>query len=211
MPCAVGFWPWSWIATPRPRCDGLCMAQIQQDYRPLRPECSVHMMAGMLLRYFVVIARPIAEIETDLATGAQKWMPALAWMANGHGQRLLSELGFEVGKRRMARRIEVELGALRPMGGVTLLPIRWRAASHAGLFPGLDGQLEIAPIGKTTTQLCLSASYEPPFGLLGKIADRALMHRVAELTVKDFLDRIGNRLQASVQIAATMVKQEKAM
>ena len=159
------------------------------------------MMVGMLLRHFVVIARPIEEIETDLATGAQKWMPALAWMSNGQGQRLLSELGFEVGKRPMARRIEVELGALRPMGGVTLLPIRWKAASHAGLFPGLEGQLEMAPIGKTTTQLSLSASYEPPFGVLGRIADRALMHRVAEITDKDFLDRIRDRLQVSGQMA----------
>jgi hypothetical protein len=154
-------------------------------------------MSGMLLRYFVVIARPIEEIEADLAIGAQEWMPALAWRSNGHGQRLLSELGFEVGKRRMARRIDVEIGALRPVGGITLLPIRWKAASHAGLFPALDGQLEIAPIGKTTTQLGLSASYEPPFGLIGKIADRALMHRVAEITVKDFLDRIGDQLQRS--------------
>jgi hypothetical protein len=149
----------------------------------------------MLLRHFVLIARPVEEVETDLATGAQQWMPDLAWKSNGHGMKLLSELGFEVGRRRMARRIEVELGALRPMGGVTLLPIRWKAASHAGFFPALDGQLEIAPIGKTTTQLSLSASYEPPFGLVGKIADRALMHRVAEITIKDFLDRISDQLK----------------
>jgi hypothetical protein len=154
-------------------------------------------MSGMFLRYFVVIARPVEEIEADLAIGAQKWMPALAWKSNGHGQRLLSELGFEVGKRRMAKRIEVEIGTMRPMSGVTLLPIRWKAASHAGLFPALDGQLEIAPIGKTKTQLGLSASYEPPLGLLGKVVDRALMHRVAELTVKDFVERIGDKLQLS--------------
>jgi hypothetical protein len=154
-------------------------------------------MSGMFLRYFVVIARPVEEIEAALAIGAQKWMPALAWKSNGHGQRLLSELGFEVGKRRMAKRIEVEIGAMRPMSGVTLLPIRWKAASHAGLFPALDGQLEIAPIGKTKTQLGLSASYEPPLGLLGKVVDRALMHRVAEITVKDFVERIGDKLQLS--------------
>ena len=149
---------------------------------------------GILLRYFVVIAGPIEEIETELVTGAQNWMPAMAWKSNGHGLRLLSELGFEVGQRRIARRIEVELGAPRRMTGVTLLPIRWKAANHAALFPALEGQLEIAPIGKTTTQIGLSASYEPPLGLLGKIADRALMHRVAEITVKDVLDRIGDQL-----------------
>jgi hypothetical protein len=149
----------------------------------------------MLLRYFIVVDRPIEEVESDLAMGAQQWMPALAWKSNGHGLRLLSELGFAVGKRRMARRIEVELGALRPMSAVTLLPIRWRAASHAGLFPALDGQLEIASIGNTITQIGISATYEPPLGLLGKIADRALMHRVAEITVKDFLDRVGEQLR----------------
>ena len=167
-------------------------------------------MSGMLLRHFVVIARPVGEVETDLAIGAQQWMPDLAWKSNGHGMKLLSELGFEVGRRRMARRIEVELGALRPMSGVTLLPIRWKAASHAGLFPALDGQLEIAPIGKTTTQLSLSATYEPPLGLVGKIADRALMHRVAEITVKDFLDRIGERLQGNEVDRGRPVKQKRA-
>ena len=167
-------------------------------------------MSGMLIRHFAVIARPVGEVETDLAIGAQQWMPALAWKSNGHGLQLLSELGFEVGKRRMARRIEVELGPLHPVGGVTLLPIRWKAASHAGVFPTLDGHLEIAPIGKSRTQLGLSASYEPPFGLLGKIADRALMHRVAEITVKDFLDRIGERLQGNEVDRGRPVKQKKA-
>lgn len=173
-------------------------SRIKRDYRPLSLRCPVQTMSRMLLRHFVVVARPIGEIEADLATGAQKWMPGLAGESNGQGQRLLSELGFEVGTRRVARRIEVELGALRPMNnGVTLLPIRWKAASQTGLFPALDGQLEIAPIGKSRTQLGLSASYEAPFGMLGKIADRALMHRIAEITVKDFLERIGDRLESS--------------
>jgi len=154
-------------------------------------------MSGMLLRYFVVVARPIEEIEAELATGAQNWMPALAWKSNGHGLKLLSELGFAVGKRRIGRRIEVGLGAPRQLTGATLLPIRWKAASHAGFFPALEGQLDIAPLGKAKTQIGISASYEPPLGLLGKIADRALMHRIAEVTVKDFLDRVGARLEGS--------------
>jgi len=172
------------------------MSRIQRDHRPLCERCPVQKLSGMLLRYFVVVARPIDEIEAELVTGAQQWMPGLAWKSNGQGQRLLTELGFEIGTRRVAREIEVELGALRPMNGVTLLPIRWKAASQAGLFPALDGQLELAPIGKTRTQLGLSASYEAPFGVFGKIADRALMHRIAEITVKDFLDRIGDRLES---------------
>ena len=73
---------------------------------------------------------------------------------------------------------------------VTLLPIKRRAANASGFFPVLEGQFELARMGTATTQLGLSASYEPPFGLVGKIADRAMLHRVAEITVKDFAEQI---------------------
>ncbi|HEX5903035.1 MAG TPA: hypothetical protein VF028_07985 [Actinomycetota bacterium] len=36
--------------------------------------------------------------------------------------------------------------------------------------------------------------YEPPLGLVGRAADRALLHRVAEATFKDFLERVATRL-----------------
>jgi hypothetical protein len=40
----------------------------------------------------------------------------------------------------------------------------------------------------------MSARYRPPLGMIGRALDKALMHRVAEATVKDFLDRVGERL-----------------
>lgn len=149
----------------------------------------------MFVRYYVMISRPFAELEAEVTAGAEGWMPAMAQRANGHGVKLLSELGFDLGKRRIARRIEVKLGAPRRTAGVTLLPVRWRAATESGLFPALEGQLEIAKLGLTTTQVGLSASYEPPLGLVGKIADRALLHRVAEVTVQDFMERVRDRLE----------------
>lgn len=149
----------------------------------------------MFVRYYVMISRPFAEVEAELTAGAAHWLPAMAQRANGHGAQLLSELGFDVGKRRIGRRIEVKLGAPERTAGVTLLPVRWQAATKAGLFPALEGQLEIAKLGLTTTQVGLSASYDPPLGLVGKIADRALLHRVAEVTVQDFMKRIGDQLE----------------
>ncbi len=149
----------------------------------------------MFVRYYVMIGRPFAEVEEEFTAGAEHWIPAMAERANGHGVELLSELGFDVGTRRIGRRIEVKLGAPQRTAGVTLVPVHWRAAAKAGLFPALEGQLEIAKLGLTTTQVGLSASYEPPLGLVGKIADRALLHRVAEVTVRDFMERIGGRLE----------------
>ena len=148
----------------------------------------------MFLRYFVVIDRPFQEIERQFVEGPERWMPALAVEANGHGGRMLSELGFKLAGRRIGRCVELELGGPRRTEGVTLLPIKWRAASVSGIFPVLEGQFELARMGIATTQLGLSATYEPPFGLVGKIADRAMLHRVAEITVKEFVEQIAARL-----------------
>jgi hypothetical protein len=141
------------------------------------------------------VARPFAEVQADLATGAEKWMPDMAKEANGHGERLLSELGFNLGKRRIGRRIVVEIGPPTTTAGLMFLPIRWRSATETGLFPTLEGVLEAVALGSAMTQLGLSANYTPPLGIIGKIADRALFHRVAEVTVNDFLKRIGERLE----------------
>lgn len=130
-----------------------------------------------------------------MAAGVENWMPDMARGANGDGEKLLSELGLNLSKRRIGRRIIVEIGAPNAIAGLMFLPIRWRSATEAGLFPTLDGVLELAALGSARTQLGLSANYTPPLGLVGKIADRALFHRIAEVTVKDFLERIGERLQ----------------
>jgi hypothetical protein len=150
----------------------------------------------VFLRSYVVVARPFEEVGAQMAKGAANWLPDMANDANEGGEKLLSELGFDLGKRRVGRPIKVEIGAPKASAGLIFLPIRWRAAAEAGLFPTLEGDLELAAIGNARTQLGLSANYEPPLGMLGKIADRALFHRVAELTVKDFLERIGERLES---------------
>jgi len=143
----------------------------------------------------VDVARPIEDVDARMAAGVDNWLPDMAKGAHGAGERLLSELGFNLGKRRIGRQISIEIGAPKATPGLMFLPIRWRSATEAGLFPTLDGVLEIAALGGARTLLGLSADYEPPLGLIGKVADRALFHRVAEVTVKDFLERIRARLE----------------
>jgi hypothetical protein len=153
------------------------------------------MCSKVFLRSYVDVARPIEELEIEMAAGVENWLPDMARGANGAGEKLLSELGFNLGNRRIGRKITIEIGAPRAAAGVFFLPIRWRSATEAGLFPTLDGVLEVASLGETRSLLGLSADYQPPLGLIGKIADRALFHRVAEVTVKDLLERIGARLE----------------
>jgi hypothetical protein len=88
------------------------------------------------------------------------------------------------------------------MPGKTLLPLSWRATGPERLFPSLEADLEIATLGRSRTQLSISARYRPPLGVVGKALDRVLLHRVAEATIKDFLDRVGEGIGARVDGAS---------
>ena len=86
--------------------------------------------------------------------------------------------------------MELDLGEPVQTPDRTWLPLTWRAVSRPGLFPHLEGELEVAPLGRQVTQVGLSARYKPPFGLLGESLDRVLLHRVAEATIRDFVERV---------------------
>ena len=57
--------------------------------------------------------------------------------------------------------------------------------------------IEVGSLGEERTQLAISARYRPPLGVVGRAVDRVLLHRVAEATLKDFLDRLGAAISLS--------------
>lgn len=142
----------------------------------------------MFARYYVELPLEAASVEEAL-TASVGWLPGLARDANHQGDVLLAEVGFG-GDVRLARQVEIELGDAVRMPTKTVVPLRWHATGATGLFPALDADLEVAPLGPMRTQLAISARYVPPLGALGRAIDRALLFRVAEATLKDFLDRV---------------------
>lgn len=48
------------------------------------------------------------------------------------------------------------------------------------------------------SQLAINVRYQPPLGRLGALADRALLNRVAEASIKDFMDRVAERLHRQI-------------
>ncbi len=79
------------------------------------------------------------------------------------------------------------------------LAIRWEAAgAGSGVFPVLDADLRLAPAGEQLTLLTLTGSYRPPFGRAGEAVDRAVMHRVATATVRNFLASVAAVLTRQV-------------
>lgn len=160
----------------------------------------------MFARYFVELPVPADRLERALLASPEAWLPGLALEAHARGERLLAEVGF--GERvHVSRRVIVEVGQPLRRHTTTLLPIRWRPASATGLIPELDGDLEVAALTPAASQLSISARYTPPLGTVGAAIDRALLHRVAEATLKDFLDRTAEALPA---LAAAEVPVEAA-
>jgi hypothetical protein len=147
----------------------------------------------MFARYYVELPMAAADVERTLLGAPQNWLPALADEANARREELLAEVGFGDGVR-VSKKVVIELGEPIRVPTKTILPVRWRAAGPERLFPSLAADIEVASITASTAQLSMSARYTPPMGPLGRAVDRALLHRVAEATLKDFLDRVAATL-----------------
>jgi hypothetical protein len=121
----------------------------------------------------------------------------MAGAAQERGDGLLTEVGVGPLGTRLRRRVQVELGEPVRFPSMTSLPLTWEPAGLEGLLPRLDADIELGALGEDRTQLAVSARYRPPLGAVGRTVDRVLLHRVAEATVKDFLDRVGRAIALS--------------
>jgi hypothetical protein len=150
----------------------------------------------MFARYFVELPMSPGEVERALSKDPRGWLPGLAEDVNHRADLLLADVGFG-DTVRIKRTVTVELGAPVRSSTKVIFPLHWAASGPAGVFPALDADLEAALLGAKRTQLSMSARYAPPFGALGRALDRALLSRVAEATLKDFLDRVAEMIVSS--------------
>ena len=144
----------------------------------------------MLVRYYQELARPAHEVEAALTHDPLSWLPEIVRHSNGRGMDLVSKVGLRVASHRVDREVNLTISVAHHLGGITVIPISWAPTSAQSILPSLEGDLEVAALDEKRTQLALSASYRPPLGWLGSAVDRALMRRVAEATIKDFLDHV---------------------
>ena len=91
----------------------------------------------------------------------------------------------------------VDIGAPQPIEGGWRVPIGWRSATMAPLFPVFAGRLDVRADGLT-----LEGWYAPPGGEAGRIIDRALLNVAARGTARWFLDRVGAVLEAGHDVPA---------
>jgi hypothetical protein len=121
-------------------------------------------------------------------------LPGLADDARRHGNELLAEAGFRTPLGVVTRDVVVKVGRAVRFPSKLAMPVTWEPVETELLLPDLDADLEVGPLGPARTQLAINATYTPPLGAVGRTADRLLLHRLAEATVKRFLDQVGGRL-----------------
>jgi hypothetical protein len=149
----------------------------------------------MFVRYFMELGLPFEDSEPLLVRDPTAWLPGLVEETDRQGATLLSRVGFGRGLH-IRRLVEVTVGEPLRVPGRTVLPIRWTTGAEHSLLPAMEGDIELAPFGPGETHLAMSGRYTPPFGALGEAMDRALLNRVAEATVRDFVRRVGAAILA---------------
>lgn len=146
----------------------------------------------MYVQHSVHIQHPVRECAEALAEGPQKWFPRLS-------EKNLSTVGLRVAGVPVRKRVTVELGEPVKTSTWTVIPITWRATFPKKLFPVMTGKIELAPSDNEVTRLTVSGMYEPPLGRIGEQLDDALMHNIAQGTVRELAESIASRLEKAIR------------
>lgn len=142
----------------------------------------------MYVQHSVHIDRSVGEWIQLPERGPRTWFPRL----EGDGK---SDVGLRVAGVTIRKRVTVQLGEPENRGEWTNVPVSWKATFPERLFPVLTGRLEVVPVEKHVTRLTVSGMYEPPLGRLGGFIDDAVMHSVAEATVRELTESIAEQLR----------------
>lgn len=149
----------------------------------------------MFVEYSTKVDAGLAQVEKELdqiRANLQDW----ADIAYREGEQLRARVGPS---DSVAREVNLEIGVAEIHSSGLVYPIHWTASGATLLFPELRADLVLSKDGSTRTALTLKGTYQPPLGMLGRIADRAGLGRVADATVRHWLDRLAIALSPDSQ------------
>ena len=150
---------------------------------------STHLTREMLVYDFTHIPLPVAAVRSRLLEVTGLWQTVAA-AAYDEGEDLLSRVGPFGPVPGLSKAVSVKAGTVRDRDDGFVMPLQWSATGPTELFPVMQADLEIAPLGAQQTQLRFSGSYDPPMGMVGRQLDRLLLHQLAEATVRALLKQL---------------------
>jgi hypothetical protein len=155
----------------------------------------------LFVQDFMIVERPCRELVDELLHDTSRQLGAALGEAESSVEGLRGKVGPGARASLLSKTVEIRVGRVRRHSDVTVLSFGWRATGAGCLFPRLDGDFEMSPLGADKSQLALRGSYEPPGGPLGRSVDRFLLHRLAEATVRAFLSSLADRMSVPTALA----------
>ena len=140
------------------------------------------------------------RVAALLDGGGTPWAEGRVAHPDGQGQRRFAvDLHLRVGAATnglttFGKAAYLDLGRPRRVAGGWEVEISWQASSATPLFPVFSGWLNISP-----GEMRIDGLYAPPGGVIGLVADRVLLHLVANATARWVLREID---RAAVAAAA---------
>jgi len=147
----------------------------------------------MFVSYSTLVRTPLAVVEQRLDAlhdDLDEW----AGIAYHEGESLRAKVG--PAGEGFAKEVRLEIGAHEIHRKGLVYPIKWVATGARTLFPTMSADLVLSHVGPTQTRIVFEGTYEPPLGPLGRVIDRVALRRVADSTVKGWVDRIALALEA---------------
>ncbi len=148
----------------------------------------------MFVRYATTVPLGLGEVERRI-DGLRSEFETWADVAYREGEKLKAKVGPAGG---VAKSVTLHVGPAEIQRRGVVYPVRWMANGAGALFPDLNAELTLSNLGPDETTLSLDGTYDPPLGALGRMIDRAVMGRVAEATVRQWVDRVAEAISSDV-------------
>ncbi len=179
--------------------DGSHPRHTSQAIRPSAACAPGHKVVGMFAQATSYVPYPSAAVVSSLIDSGGNWSVQL----DGDGGKLLADVGVSIGRLPIYKHVRLRIGRVADAAGSArlMLPVTWESVGGPPLFPRMEGTLHVEPNNQRSTRLTLNARYDPPMGALGQLVDRAMMHRLAQSTMDDFMARLARAVVVELQRA----------
>ena len=157
----------------------------------------------MFVRDFVHVARPFQRVAPrflrdphwlrPLVDDAVHQAAAVARALEGVCAGIPHESELVIGAPVPASDMQLDRGVVRSRARGLVVPIALSHMVDATWFPAITGDLEIAPIGPSRSELVLNARYQTPE--MPDAPSQQVVHRVVETGVRTFLQRLAAALE----------------
>ncbi len=147
----------------------------------------------MFVRYYTHIERLFSEVAPAFTA---KDLPLTKRASDAYRDAERLTVRLSVGGGALAKKVELEIKDRYAGPDQVVLAMSWTATEATALFPRMEADLKIEPLGLNLTQLSFEGSYQPPLGAPGAVLDQWALHRVSEASVKNLVDRVAEDLHA---------------